>query len=61
MSNDKMSDELQIAIRRSPEYALALVLAELADLRERVARMEKQSKVQDAYLERIKAANNPAW
>lgn len=45
MSDNKMSPEMQIAIRRSPEYTapsaeLVALQAELADLRERVAKLE---------------------
>lgn len=45
MSDNKMSPEMQIAIRRSPEYTapsaeLVALRAELADLRERVAKLE---------------------
>lgn len=59
---ERLEQELHmVKAGKGPGDALALVLKELVDLRVRCNKLEAQVKVQDAYLERIKAASNPAW
>ena len=59
---ERLEHELRmVKAGKGPHDALAAVLQELIDLRVRCNKLEAQAKVQDAYLERIKAASNPAW
>jgi hypothetical protein len=66
MTTRTIQPTLDKALSRSPEYTqpsaeLVALRAEVAELLQRVRTLELQASAHNAYLERIKAASNPAW